>query len=417
MKRWILPLLAVSLYAQQSVRLTDAANNPIAGLNAGLPTITYLGFGAANTVKTVTANLRPSVAGHNVLAIGCSGNFATSNWAAAVTDAALTAAGAAANTYFQIGSNSGTYPQANSTTQVCVPFLAVNVVSSSAFTFTISGSSSANATVSIMVWDVGNTLPNLSSLDGWSPGAGSASTALSTLILVPSRANEVVIAAGCASTGTITLAGNSGLTFDSGSQAIAGGTNILTCFGGSALLGDPVGVTGSFTDSSAAFSEVAVLLRGYPLSDTGPVHLTGGMTNGSNPDKVISQHPAIVTTPPGWTLAQNAASGVTATQSIIGVVGKMRVVTGFCFGINGDGTGAAAQQTFTVSDATRTWFNANVNNPTGVGAIGRNQCVMPVSITVAPGSTLTISFGGNTAHALEELAVYGYDVDIPNVVY
>lgn len=402
-----------------SVGNSPIGNTPPAAIQAaptgqGLISSTYLGTGSANSAKTtgaVSLSTAATSAMPIIVVIGCAGNFATSNWTAAVTDSA-------GNTYVQIGATSGTYPQANSTTQVCVPFVAKNSGAVTTVTFTISGSSSANTTTSVMAWGVSGVIPSLAAVDGWAPGTGSSATALSTQIKIPSHANELVIAGGCASTGTISLPAGSALTFDSGSVAIGSGTNCVTAFGGSAVMGDPSPVTGSFTDgSSAAYSEVAIVLKGYDLTDTGLQHLMGGMTAGTPLNKLSGATPAIFTTPPMWSVSSNPGTGVTATLTVAATAGKIHVVTGFCFGINGDGTGAAAQQVFTLSESGNTLFNANVNNPSGVGAIGRNQCVTGLSIPVLGTSNLTVGFGSNTAHALEEAAVMGYDIDTSAITY
>ena len=407
----ILPLFFAPILRAQNATLLQAA--PVAGLN--LPKATYLGTGSANTAKTTgaitltTPTTAPMV---GIVVIGCSGNFATSNWAAAVTDSA-------SNTYVQIGANTGTYPQANGTTQNCVPFFAKNKSIVTTITFTISGSSSANTTVSLMAWGVANIIPNLSAIDGWTPGTGSAVTAFSTQILVPSHSNELLIVGGCASTGTITLPSTSALSFDTGSIAIASGANNVTNFGGSAVLGDPVGVTGSFTDgSSASYSEVAIVLKGYDLTDSGHIHLSASMVNGINPN-ISNVHPELISTPMEWAQNSFPASGNTAQVTVSGVVGKLRVVTGWCAAINGDTTGAASQQVFEVWDSTSSTpvFNGQFNNPSGAGGIGRQLCVTGRSIAILPGHNVQALFGGNVAHALEEVDLYGYDIDVPNITY
>jgi hypothetical protein len=392
-------------------------NTPLNVQPQALITRTYLGFGSANTAKTTGAiAITSSTTGHNIVAIGCSGNFATSSWAAAVTDSA-------SNTYFQIGANSGTYPQANSTTQVCIPFIAVNAAAATTITFTISGASSANTTVSVMAWDVANAIPSLATVDGWSGNGLSSVTAISTSIVLPSQANELAITGGCMSTGTITLATNSALTFDSGSQTIASGSNIASCFGGSAVLGQPAGVTGSFTDgSSASGSVVAVLFRGYNLTDSGQEHLTGSMLNatasGGGATGYFSAAPAIVSNPPGWCKSVAAATTVAASVQVLGVVGKAHVVTSFGYAMMGDATGAAAQETFTLTDGSSgNAISMYCSELAGVDQPGCSFASGPIMFPVTAGASVTAAFGAAVGHALESVYMCGFDVSVPNVVY
>lgn len=380
----------------------------------GLISSTYLGTGSANTAKTtgaVTLTTPATSAMTLIVGIGCSGNFATSTWSAAITDSA-------SNTYIQIGANSGTYPQANSTTQVCIPFIAKNTSAVTTITFTISGASSANTTVSVMAWGVAGAIPNFSAIDGWAPGTSSGATSLSTQIFIPSHSNELVIAGGCASTGTISLPSNSALTFDSGSVAIASGSNCVTAYGGSAVIGPSNGITGSFTDgSSAAYSEVAIILKGYDLTDTGIQHMTGNMINGAATNKVSGARPAITSGPPMWAVSNNPGSGSTASVGVASNTGKSHVLNGFCYNLNGDSTGAASTQIVQISDSTTTIFTANASVPSGISAVGTNVCMSGLSVIAQAGAQLTIQFNGNVAHVLEAVSMWGYDIDIPNVTY
>lgn len=409
-------LLALTALAQQPVRLTDANNNALPGFSAGLPSANYLGFASANSAKTVTLTPTAVTPGHSVYAVGCSGNFATSAWTAAVTDNAATA-----NTYTQIGASSGTYPQANSTTQVCVPFLAPNVNALTTLTFTIAGASSSATTVSLMAWDIANVIPSLAAVDGWTGAGQSAVTAITSPVLVPSQSNELIIAAGCMSTGTITLTTGSGLTFDSGSKSIASGSNIASCFGASAVVGQPVGATGAFTDgSSASGSEVVVAFRGYPVSDAGLQHLSGNMLNAQSRGNYWNLNPVLASPPPMWAQTNNPGSAATASTAVGGQVGKIRVVTGWCFGM-GVGTtalAAATSETFTVTDSVAgAFFSATLTLPVTVGTVEAPPCVTGVAIPVSAGANVTAAFGGNLTNLLEWVSIFGYDVAQTGVVY
>lgn len=397
---------------------SPAPVTPSAGVStSGLISSTYLGSGSANTAKT-TGNVTLTTAANATMgliyAVGCSGNFATSNWAAAVTDSA-------ANTYVQLGASSGTYPQANSTTQVCVPFVARNASPVTTINFTISGSSSSNTTVTVMAWGIINSLGSLAAVDGWSAGTSSGATAISSSVLIPSQSNELIIAAGGAASGTISLTTGSGLTFDSGSTTIASGSNIASIFGGSAVVGQPVGVTGAFTNgSSVAFSEVVVAFRGYPLTDAGLQHLTGNMLIQQSRNNYFNLNPVLTTPPPMWAQTSNPGSAATATTAVAGIAGKIRVVTGWCFGM-GVGTtalGATTSETFTVVDSSAgTFFSATLTLPTTVATMDMPPCVTGVAIPITAGQAVTAAFGGNLTNLNEWVSIFGYDVAVTGVVF
>lgn len=407
-----------------TLRTVPATGQPLGSVavtSGGLITKAYLGSGSANTAKTTGAiTVAASTAGHNAVAILSSGNFATSNWSAAVTDSG-------GNTWVPIGPTTGTLPQANSTTQVSIAFVALNITSFTTITGTISGSSSANTTVAIMAWDVGNAIPSLAAVDQWSYGTSSGATAIGAGITYPSHAGEVLIAGGCASTGTISLPSQSGLTFDSGSIAIASGSNCVTLFGGSAILDSPTGVTGSFTDgSSAAYSEVVVLLKGYsPVAD-GLQHLGGITTDtqgGNNPPQLgvklqTGFNPAVTSQPLGWMINSNPGSNVTASATKTAVVGRIPVVTGFCYSMVGDGTGAASTQTLTLATGSGyTAFSENVSNAAGVSAVGSHTCLSGFAVAAKAGDSWVLAFGGHNADALQAVNMWGYDVLATSITY
>lgn len=386
---------------------------PTLGVSSGgLVTVSYLGFGSANTAKTTGAvTITSPTAGHNVLAVGCAGNFNSANWADSVTD-----------------SNSDAFvPLAvnfvNSTTQECHAFIFPNITAVTTITYTISGSNSANTTIAVMAWDVGNAIPGLPAVDLVSGSSNNATTAISITNAMTSQPNEALIAAGCASTGTISLPTGSGLTFDSGSQAIASGANIVTCFGGHAILAQPSGVAGNFSDgSSAAWAEVLVSLRGYTATDANTPHVNSGTINNlvSNPAaNFYQQTPLIASATPGWSLPNNPGSGtVAATVTATATAGRYHVITGFCYSMVGDSTGAAETAIVTLAGSLGyTAYSDNISNAAGVSSAGSRVCVTNVAIPFKINEGVTLAFSAAVAHALEAVDLFGYSVAANGLTY
>ena len=273
-----------------------------------------------------------------------------------------------------------------------------------------------------MAWDIGNAIPGLTSIDLVTGSSNNATTAVSITNAMTSQPNEAVIAAGCASTGTLTLPTGSGLVFDTGSLAISSGTNILTCFGGHAILALPTGVSGNFTDgSSAAWAEVLVTLRGYSLTDATTPHVNSNSINNlvSNPaSNLYTQTPEITSATPGWSLTNNPGSGSTATIAAAATSGRFHIITGFCYSLEGDSTGAAATETVTLAGGLGyTAYSDNISNPSGVSSVGSRVCVTNIAIPFKINEAVTLAFGANVAHALESVNLFGYSVAANGLTY
>ena len=391
-------------------QLTNPINvAPAVGASySNLITRTYLGFASANTIKTVTGTFTTSVAGHNVLAIGCSGNYNSANWAGAVTDGGL-------NTYTQLTFG------ANSTTQFCGAYLATNVVATTSFTFTISGSNSATTTVAIAAYDIGNSIPLLyQSVDTFGFGSGSATTSLQLTTygsINSASGNELAISAACASTGTLTA--NPAYVFDSGSTAIASGSGCVTFGSQSAWLPAPTNVTGIITDgSSAAYAMVLVILRapsidGLPrATQTFPTPL-----GGNNPGEGSSATSNGIVVTPNYQWVRQSAPGASATASVANsaVAGVVHVVQ--CIGwsmVSGTSAPTAADFTVTLVDSgagtVMTWEVASTTATT-VSFGNYSQCGL--NIPSGAGKAWTFAFSGNQANLLEAVFMTGYDVASP----
>lgn len=352
----------------------------------------YLGFASSNTAKTTQLTLTSAMVPHDALVVVAgSGNYNSANWAGAVTTSA-------SDTCTQIAFGS------NSTTQFVGVYVCPNAGADTTATFTISGSNSANTTTWLAAFDVSNVGTTLADIVDSATGSGAASgTAIALALgLTNTVPNSLVIGGACAA-GTIS-AGGTYYIADSGIQAPASAAGCVNMDVQSVLLSESTGITMPFTQGSAAWADVAIVIK--PLtspSDATPKYT--GVRNVGNAALVAERGTRRSAT-------SNPGSAATATVTIGGTTGEVAVIdcVSYTLANNGTAIAAAATVNLTIVGGTQgTKFNKALSYQTTAGLVYADNTVCGLNLPSNAAENWTIAFSANATNLLESITVTYYD--------
>lgn len=225
---------------------------------SGVPANTTKGNNKATTAKTTNVAGVVVAAHQTIIVVAGSGNFAASNWTAAVSDGT--------NTYVLDSSIN------NSTTAWAGVFRSTNATAGTyTITFTISGSSSANTTVQMEVYVVDGLLEPASPLDQTATNAPSTTTSVTTSSVYPQGPNEYAFMAIAAPAAEASITAGGAWTADYTSN-----DSVLSFASMSQLLPAMNGVAGAATlASTAAYAAVVVTYRTPAENVSGTMQLEG----------------------------------------------------------------------------------------------------------------------------------------------
>jgi hypothetical protein len=380
--------------------------------NALRITRTYLSFASTNSALSTTLTFRQAVVpGDALVVVAWSGNYNTSNWAGTVTDSAN-------HTCTQIAFG------VNSTTQFAGVYVCANETAVTSATFTLSGSNSAAATTGLAAYDVGNVGTTLADIvdTAWGSGASSGTAISLQTSIVNSVPNSLVIGGTCAG-GTIS-AGGTYYVADTGVQAPASASNCVDMDAQSVLLSTTAGVTMPFTQGSAAFADVAIIIKPLTLTTDSLPHVTGtslvgagqtgtggtGTTGGTfNNSAIIAEKGQ------RWASQSNPGSASTASVTVgnAGVTNKISVIDCVSYSLANNGTAiaAAASVNLTITGtAVGLKFSKALGYTTAVGGTFADNNICGLNMASQPGETWTVAFSANATNLLESITVTGYDV-------
>jgi len=365
--------------------------------NANRITRTYLGFNSTNTAKTTTLTFSQAVkAGDALVVVAFSGNFNSANWTGTVTDSAL-------NTCTLIASGT------NSTTQFAGVYVCPNETAVTTATFTIAGSNSANATTGLVAYDVGNVGTTVQDIVDTANGSGASSgTAIALAIGISNTVPNSLVIGGTCAAGTIS-AGGTFYVADSGIQAPASAANCVDMAAQSVLLSESATATMPFTQGSAAWANVAIVIKPLTVQTDALPKLTGNR-NATNPAVVAEKGTRrAVTSNPGSAATASVTFSSTATNGIA-VIDCLS----YTLANNGTAIASAATVNLTITGGTQgTKFNKALSYQTTAGLVYADGNICGLGLASNPGEVWTIAFSANATNLLESITVTGFDIAQP----
>jgi hypothetical protein len=407
MKRsWIIGLCVLASLGLKTASAQLRVDIPAGVVDDNRITKSYLGFASSNSLKTTTLTFTKTVvARHALVVIAGSGNYATSNWTGTVTDSA-------SHTCTQIDFG------ANSTTQFAGAYVCPNETAVTSATFTIAGSSSSNTTTWLVAYDVGNVGPNLSDfVDNAFHGSASSGTAIALLSsILPTKNGSLILGAACAG-GTIS-AGGTLYTVDSGIQAPASASGCVNMASQSVMLDAPSGITMPFTQGSAAWANVAIIIKPLSLTNEGFPHLNGTIMNtvgGAGTSGGNYANGVITEKGPRWMTFNNGASNTAATVST-GTVPANRIAVVDCIGFsianNGTAVAAAGTANLTLTGSAQ---GAKLSIPVSwqtTAGLDYIPFTMSCGLNLAsnPGESWTLAFSASAANVLQGVMMTGFNL-------
>lgn len=345
---------------------------------AGIPANTPVANNIATTAKTVSCVTVAVAQYQTVIVTAGSGNWAASNWSAAVSDGT--------NTYVLDNSAvqgttawSGVFRSTNSTQGTYT------------ITFTISGTNSANTTVQMEVYVVDGILEPASPLDQTATGTNGGSTSVTTSTVYPQGPNELTFCAIAAAGAETSITAGGAWTADYTSN-----DSVLSFASLSQLLPAMAGISGTATlASSVAWSAAMVTYRTPAENVQGTVsaRLQDGIGNSITSDARGSARPLAVeildasgnqiTTFGGVQYADNAASGGTPTGTLA----------------SGWDSGASKVRALKVDGSQNLEVVVNAALPAGSNVIG-HVIADSGSTTAVTGNVTVVQGTGTNLHAV-----------------